>query len=49
MKKRNNFIKNNKFLNIKIEEYISQNNGKRFLNDLKELMISKNINYLNME
>jgi hypothetical protein len=36
MKKRNNFIENDKFLRIKIEEYIKQKDGNSFLNDLKE-------------
>ena len=45
MKKRNNFIENDEFLNIKIEEYIRQKDGNSFLSDLKKLMESKNINY----
>ena len=49
MKKRNNFIENDKFLRIKIEEYIKQKDGNSFLNDLKEQMKATNIIYLNIE
>ena len=49
MKKRNNFIENDKFLRIKIEEYIKQKDGNSFLSDLKEQMKATNIIYLNIE
>jgi hypothetical protein len=49
MKKRNNFIENDKFLNTKIEEYVRKKDENNFLNDLKEFIKSKNINYLNFE
>ena len=48
MKKRNNFIKNDEFLNKRIGEYVKKTNRNAFLDDLKKLMESKNINHLNM-
>jgi hypothetical protein len=48
MKKRNNFIKNDEFLNKRIAEYVTKTNRKAFLDDLKKLMESKNINHLNI-
>ena len=49
MKKRKIFIKNDEFLNAKIEEYILNKNIDNFMSDLKELMKSKNINFINLE
>ena len=48
MKKRNNFIKNDEFLNRRIGENVKKTNRNTFLDDLKKLMESKNINHLNM-
>ena len=48
MKKRNNFIKNDEFLNKRIGEYVKKTDRNAFLDDLKKLMESKDINHLNM-
>ena len=49
MQKRNNFIKDDDFLNKRIGEYVAKTNKNAFLDDLKKLMESKNINHLNMD
>ena len=49
MKKRKQFFKNDELLNAKIEEYILNKNIDNFTSDLKELMKSKNINFLNLQ
>ena len=48
MKKRKKFIENDEFLNVKIEEYILNKSIDNFMSDLKELMKSNNINFLNL-